>query len=84
MTVLAVIFDPAQIRKIIACMARQGRGPPAPEWSGSQVGFPGGSGVGRCFSMRDEHAQRFAGSWNMGREPCSKASIRRSMLTVRL
>ena len=29
MAVLAVIVDPAQIRKIIACMERHGRGPPS-------------------------------------------------------
>ncbi len=28
MAVLAVIVDPAQIRKIIACLERHGRGPP--------------------------------------------------------
>ena len=30
MAVLAVIFDPAQVRKIIACRMRHGRGPPLP------------------------------------------------------
>ena len=29
MSVIAVIVEPAQIRKIIACLERHGRGPPA-------------------------------------------------------
>jgi hypothetical protein len=28
MSVIVVILDPAQIRKIIACLDRHGRGPP--------------------------------------------------------
>jgi hypothetical protein len=32
--------------------------------------------------MRDKHAQRFAGSWNIGRELCSEASVGRPILTV--
>jgi hypothetical protein len=42
MEVIAIILDPAQIRKIINCMARHGHGPPTVGGSGLMINCPVG------------------------------------------